>query len=188
MNKSDLIDKVSESMGVARRDGEAAVNAVIHAVMSEVKAGKKVVITGFGAFGPSHRKARLGRNPRTGEPVKVVASKGVRFAPGATFKKVLSGRAPLPAPVKTVAKAATKKAAAKKAPAKRTPANKGAGRKTVAKKSATKRASARKTTAKRASARKASARKMTTRKTTSQKTTAKPASARPTPARKVAAG
>jgi DNA-binding protein HU-beta len=86
MNKSDLIDKVSDTMGVARRDGAAAVNAVIHAVMSEVKAGRKVAITGFGAFSPTHRKARRGRNPRTGESVKVAASKGVRFAPGTTFK------------------------------------------------------------------------------------------------------
>jgi DNA-binding protein HU-beta len=187
MNKSDLIDRVSDTMGVARRDAEAAVNTVIHAVMSEVKAGKKVAITGFGAFSPSHRKARVGRNPRTGEPVKVAASKGVRFAPGATFKKVVSGRAPLPTPAKTVTKATTKKAAAKKAPAKRAPARKATARKAVARKSATKRASARKTTAKRAPARKASARKVTARKSTAGKTTAKRASTRKSSARKAAA-
>jgi DNA-binding protein HU-beta len=187
MNKSDLIDRVSETIDVGRRDAEAAVNAVIHAVMSEVKAGKKVAITGFGAFSPSHRKARRGRNPRTGEPVKVAASKGVRFAPGTRFKNVVNGRAPLPTPAKTAAKATTKKAAAKKAPAKRVPVRKATARKAVARKSATKRASARKTTAKRAPARKASARKVTARKSTAGKTTAKRASTRKSSARKAAA-
>jgi DNA-binding protein HU-beta len=163
MNKSDLIDRVSGTIGVGRRDAEAAVNAVIHAVMSEVKAGQKVAIAGFGAFNPTRRKARLGRNPRTGEPVKVAASKGVRFAPGTTFKNVVSGRAPLPAPAKSLAKATAKKAAvkkattkkiaAKKAPAKRAPARKVAARKTAAKKSTAKRVSARKAPARKAAAR-----------------------------------
>ncbi|MGD0256098.1 MAG: HU family DNA-binding protein [Acidimicrobiales bacterium] len=164
MNKSDLIDRVSDTIGVGRRDAEAAVNTVIHGVMSEVKAGQKVVIAGFGAFNPTHRKARLGRNPRTGEPVKVAASKGVRFAPGTIFKNVVNGRTPLAAPAKTVAKPTTKKVAAKKAPAKRAPARKVAARKTAAKKSTAKRASARKTAAKRAPARKAPARKVAARR------------------------
>jgi DNA-binding protein HU-beta len=154
MNKSDLIDRVSDTIGVGRRDAEAAINAVIHAVMSEVKAGQKVAIAGFGAFNPTHRKARLGRNPRTGEAVKVAASKGVRFAPGATFKNVVNRRAPLPTPVKTAAKkAVVKKAPAKRAPAKRAPARKVAARKTAAKKSTAKRASARKAPARKAAAR-----------------------------------
>ena len=186
MNKSDLIDKVSDTMGVARRDGEAAVNAVIHAVMSEVKAGRKVAITGFGAFSPSHRKARLGRNPRTGEPVKVAASKGVRFAPGATFKKAVSGRAPLPAPATDGQGDGEEGCRQEDRPAKRAPARKVAARKTGAKKSATKRASARKTTAKRAPAPEDLPRKVATRKATSQKTTAKRASSRNAPTRKAA--
>ena len=169
MNKSDLIDKVSDSMGIARRDGEAAVNAVIHAVMSEVKAGKKVAITGFGAFSPSHRKARLGRNPRTGEPVKVAAAKGVRFAPGRVFKDVVNGRAPVPAPTKTVKKAtakkvATKKATTKKASAKRAPARKAAGRNTTAKRAPARKVAARKPPAKKSTAKRTSARKAPARK------------------------
>jgi DNA-binding protein HU-beta len=159
MNKSDLIDKVSDTMGVARRDGEAAVNAVIHAVMSEVKAGRKVAITGFGAFSPTHRNARRGRNPQTGESVKVAASKSVRFTPGMTFKKVVNGRAPVPTPVK----ATTKKASAKKTATKKTAAKKTAVRKAAAKKTTAKRAPARKTTAKRAPARKTPARKVGSR-------------------------
>jgi DNA-binding protein HU-beta len=168
MNKSDLIDKVSDTMGVARRDGEAAVNAVIHAVMSEVRAGRKVAITGFGAFSPSHRKARVGRNPQTGQPVKVAASKSIRFAPGRVFKNVVNGRAPVPAPAKSAAKATTKKAAAKKAPAKRAAAGRVAPRKAAAKK----------TTTKRAPARKIPARKATTRKTTTKRAPARKTSAR----------
>ena len=119
MNKSDLINRVSDTIGVGRRDAEAAVNTVIHAVMSEGKAGQKVAISGFGVFNPTHRKARLSRNPRTGEPVKVAASRGVRFAPGTIFKKVVNGRAPLPAAAKTAKKATAKKAPARKTAARR---------------------------------------------------------------------
>ena len=144
MNKSDLINRVSDTIGVGRRDAEAAVNTVIHAVMSEVKAGQKVAISGFGVFNPTHRKARLSRNPRTGEPVKVAASRGVRFAPGTIFKKVVNGRAPLPAAAKTA-----KKATAKKAPARKTAAIKTTARKTTAKRAPARKAPARKTAARR---------------------------------------
>jgi len=179
MNKSDLIDKVSDSMGVARRDGEAAVNAVIHTVMGEVKAGKKVAITGFGAFSPSRRKARLGRNPRTGEPVKVAAAKGVRFAPGTVFKDVVNGRAPLPAPTKTVTKATAKKAAAKKATTKKAPAKRASAKRAPARKAA-----GHKTTAKRAPARKVAARKPPAKKSTVKRTSARKAPARRAAARR----
>jgi DNA-binding protein HU-beta len=149
MNKSDLINRVSDTIGVGRRDAEAAVNTVIHAVMSEVKAGQKVAISGFGVFNPTHRKARLSRNPRTGEPVKVAASRGVRFAPGTIFKKVVNGRAPLPAAAKTAKKATAKKATAKKAPARKTAAIKTTARKTTAKRAPARKAPARKTAARR---------------------------------------
>src|SRR5437870_4159225 len=78
--------------------------------MSETRAGNKVSIFGFGTFTPTSRAARMGRNPQTGAPVKIAASKGVRFAPAAAFKSSLNSRA------------GTKKAAAAKkaAPAKKT--------------------------------------------------------------------
>ena len=112
MNKSELIDLVGQSTELAKRDAEAAVNAVIGAVIAEVKAGRKVSLVGFGSFNPTRRAARTGRNPRTGAAVRIAASKGVRFGPSSTFKDVLNGRAAAPAPAK---KAAAKKAPAKKA-------------------------------------------------------------------------
>lgn len=97
MNKSGLIDAVSKTTSLAKRDAEDAVNAVFHIVSSEVRVGRRVVVTGFGSFNPTRRGARMARNPQTGAPVKVAASRGMRFAASATLKDVLNGRAVAPA-------------------------------------------------------------------------------------------
>ena len=97
MNKSGLIDAVSKTTSLAKRDAEDAVNAVFHIVSNEVRVGRRVVVTGFGSFNPTRRGARMGRNPQTGAPVKVAASSGVRFAASARLKDVLNGRAAMPA-------------------------------------------------------------------------------------------
>ena len=116
MNKSGLIDAVSKTTSLAKRDTEEAVSALIHVVSKEVRSGRRVVVAGFGSFNPTHRGAHMGRNPRTGEPVKVSASRGVRFAASAMFKEILNGKAALPAlrtspsPAKKAAKSVTKKA------------------------------------------------------------------------------
>lgn len=138
MNKSELVEHVRDAAGLDRRTAEAAVNAFVSAVMSDVKAGNKVSISGFGIFNPTSRAARTGRNPQTGAPVKIAASKGVRFAPAAAFKNELNtggkkaaAKKAAPAKKATASKKATpaKKAAAagsaKKAPAK-APAKKAA--------------------------------------------------------------
>lgn len=125
MNKSELVDHVRDAAGLDRRSAEAAVNAFCSAVMGDVKAGNKVSISGFGIFNPTARAARTGRNPQTGAPVKIAASKGVRFAPATAFKQALN--------------AGGKKAAAKKAaPSKKASAKKGAAssKKAPAKKAA----------------------------------------------------
>lgn len=124
MNKSELVDHVRDAAGLDRRTAEAAVNAFVSAVMGDVRAGNKVSISGFGIFNPTARAARIGRNPQTGAPVKIAASKGVRFAPATAFKQELN--------------AGGKKAAAKKAPAKKASAKKGAAssKKAPAKKAA----------------------------------------------------
>jgi DNA-binding protein HU-beta len=108
VNKTELIDLVSDKAGLDKKSAGAAVEAVIDGVMSTVKGGDKVSILGFGTFNPTSRAARTGRNPQTGAPVKIAASKSVRFAPGAGFKNLLN------------AKGGAKKAApAKAAPAKK---------------------------------------------------------------------
>lgn len=137
MNRTELVDSVSGKTGLDKKQSEAAVNAVSEAVVAEIKAGRKVSIFGFGTFSPTARAARMGRNPQTGAPVKIAASKGVRFAPASAFKEVLNSRGGSKAAAGK--KATTKTAAAKKsAPAKKAgPAKKSApAKKSPAKKAA----------------------------------------------------
>ena len=86
VNRTELVDSVSGKTGLDKKQSEAAVSAVADAVMAEIKAGNKVSLFGFGTFSPTARAARMGRNPQTGAPVKIAASKGVRFAPASAFK------------------------------------------------------------------------------------------------------
>jgi nucleoid DNA-binding protein len=113
VNKSELVDAVASAADIEKKKAEAAVDAVIGAVMSETKKGSKTSIFGFGTFSPTARAARMGRNPQTGAPVKIAASKGVKFAPASAFKSSLNGKsaAKKAAPAK---KTAAKKATAKK--------------------------------------------------------------------------
>ena len=90
MNKADLVEKVRNGAGLAKGQAEAALDAALDSVVAAVKSGERVSIFGFGTFNPSSRAARTGRNPQTGAPVKIAASKGVRFAPAAAFKLALN--------------------------------------------------------------------------------------------------
>jgi len=131
MNRTELVEKVAAATGLEKRVAENAVKAVIDTVVDETKAGNKVSIFGFGTFTPNSRAARTGRNPQTGAPVKIAASKGVRFAPASAYKSSLNAKA--------VKKTAAKKAPAKKvAASKAAPAAKTAPAKKVAAKKATK--------------------------------------------------
>jgi DNA-binding protein HU-beta len=87
VNKSELIDKVAEEAGLAKSEAEKAVNALIQVVQGAVATGDKVTLPGFGNWSRTDRSARTGRNPRTGEPVQIPASKAVKFSVGADFKK-----------------------------------------------------------------------------------------------------
>jgi DNA-binding protein HU-beta len=134
VNKSGLIDAVSKTTSLAKRDAEDAVNALLHIVSSEVRSGRRVVVAGFGSFNPTHRGPRLGRNPQTGAPVRVGATRGVRFAASGTFKEVLNGKAALGTPklarrpaAGVVGKASGKSAATKTGSSTRTPVRRVAG-------------------------------------------------------------
>ena len=87
MNKSELVDKVAGESGLGKSEAEKAVNAFIAVVQGAVSTGDKVTLPGFGAWSRTDRSARTGRNPRTGEPVAIPASKAVKFSVGADFKK-----------------------------------------------------------------------------------------------------
>jgi DNA-binding protein HU-beta len=145
VNKADLIDAVSAQLNASKKDVSDVIETVLHEVKRSISRGEKVAISGFGVFERQSRAARTGRNPRTGEAVKIKATKLPKFRPGAEFKAVVAGAKAGAAPAK---KAAAKKAPAKKAAAKKAPAKKAPAKKAPAKKAAAKKAPARKTAAK----------------------------------------
>jgi DNA-binding protein HU-beta len=156
MNKAELIDVLTDKLGSDRRHATAAVENVVDTIVRAVHKGDSVTITGFGVFEQRRRAARVARNPRTGETVKVKPTSVPAFRPGAQFKAVVSGAQRLPAEgpavKRGVVSAGAAKKAAKKAPAKKA-ASKAPARKVVkkapAKKAATK-APAKKAPAKKA--------------------------------------
>ena len=89
MNKQELVDQIADGAGISKKDAEAALTAMLETVEGAVSRGDKVTIPGFGAWSRTDRKARMGRNPRTGEPVQIAASKGVKFTVGANFKSAV---------------------------------------------------------------------------------------------------
>ena len=92
MNKTELIEAVAEAAGLTKTDSDKAVNAFIETVQSTVKGGDKVTIPGFGTFSVSERKARTGRNPQTGEAIKIAASKAPKFSAGSGFKAAVNSK------------------------------------------------------------------------------------------------
>ena len=89
MNKVELVSSVQKTLGTSKADAERAVNAVIDGIKAGVKKSKTVQLIGFGTFKVSSRKARPGRNPKTGEAMTIKASKGVRFVASSALKKGL---------------------------------------------------------------------------------------------------
>ena len=156
MNKAELIDVLTEKMGSDRRSATAAVEHVVDTIVRAVHKGDSVTITGFGVFEQRRRAARVARNPRTGETVRVKPTSVPAFRPGAQFKAVVSGAQRLPSEGPAVKRGVTAGSARKAA--KKSPAKKSAAKKAPAKKAATKRTAAKKT-AKKAPARKAPAKR-----------------------------
>ena len=129
MNKAELIDVLTDKLGSDRRQATAAVENVVDTIVRAVHKGDSVTITGFGVFEQRRRAARVARNPRTGETVKVKPTSVPAFRPGAQFKAVVSGAQQPPggrtsseawrnggaAARKAVKKAAVKKAVSKAA-------------------------------------------------------------------------
>lgn len=90
MNKAELIEKISDVTGLTKKDVDQAVNAFIETIQTALKKGDKVAIAGFGTFDVSSRKARTGRNPQTGEEIKIAASKAPKFKAGKSFKEMMN--------------------------------------------------------------------------------------------------
>jgi len=91
MNKSQLIEAVAADSGLTKADAGRAIDSFVGTVSKTLKKGDEVAITGFGKFSVVKRAARKGVNPRTGEPVKIKASKAPKFTSGATLKATVSG-------------------------------------------------------------------------------------------------
>ena len=88
MNKAELITKVSEDAAITKTQANAALDSFVEAVTKTLKAGGKVTLVGFGTFSVSKRAARNGRNPQTGEVIKIKARKVAKFKAG----KELAGK------------------------------------------------------------------------------------------------
>ncbi len=90
MNKGELVDAVAEKTGVSKKDADAVVTAVVEAIMASVAEGEKVSLVGFGSFEPRARKARDGRNPQTGQTIKIPATTVPAFSAGKGFKELVA--------------------------------------------------------------------------------------------------
>lgn len=92
MNKTQLVEAVSADSGLSKADAQRAIESFVGTVGKMLKKGDEVAITGFGKFSVVKRAARQGVNPRTGEKVKIKASKAPKFTAGATLKQAVSGK------------------------------------------------------------------------------------------------
>ena len=90
MNQSELVEKVAQATELNTRLAGVAVKAVVAAILDSLKAGEAVRVSGLGTFNVAARPARDGRNPQSGETIKIAASKAVRFHAGKAVKDVLN--------------------------------------------------------------------------------------------------
>lgn len=93
MNKGDLIDSIAGAAKITKTQAGAALDGALNSIATALKKGDKVTLIGFGTFSVSKRKARTGRNPRTGKEIKIAAKKVARFKPGKGLSdKVAAGK------------------------------------------------------------------------------------------------
>lgn len=91
MNKSELVDRIAANKDIASRAAaQSVLEDVLTAITSALKSGESVTITGFGTFDVADRPERDARNPRTGQTVRVAASKAVKFRPGKALKDAVN--------------------------------------------------------------------------------------------------
>ena len=89
MNKAQLIEAIAKDSKMTKAAAERACNSVLDCIKKGVKKDTNVTLIGFGSFTVKKRKARMGRNPQTGEQIRIKASRTVGFKPGAAFKKIV---------------------------------------------------------------------------------------------------
>jgi len=90
MNKAALIVKMAADAGITKSAAATAVDSLVDGITTSLKKGQRVTIVGFGTWGISKRRARTGRNPQTGETIKIKAKKAVRFKAGKRLEQVMN--------------------------------------------------------------------------------------------------
>jgi len=90
LNKQELIGKIASDANITRTAAATAIDALVEGITSSLKKGQRVTLMGFGTFGTSKRKARTGRNPQTGETIKIKAKTAVRFRAGKELDTTLN--------------------------------------------------------------------------------------------------
>jgi DNA-binding protein HU-beta len=130
LNRKELVDAIQKHTSVARGDVDKVLGSLIQHTQAAVKKGDRVSLVGFGTFERQDRKARTARNPRSGEAVKVKATKVPRFRAGQGFKDVVSGKAAAPklSPAKSASATTRAKATVKAAAGKATGKSAGKGK------------------------------------------------------------
>ncbi len=89
MNKGELVDAVAKDTGISKALAGKVLNSIVDTVTKSLKKGNKVALAGFGTFSVMKRKARTGRNPQTGRPIKIAAKKVAKFKAGAKLAKAV---------------------------------------------------------------------------------------------------
>jgi DNA-binding protein HU-beta len=158
VNRRELVAAVAAHSGTDPKVVDGVMRGFTDVVCATVAKGDPVVLSGFAKFAKIQTKARMGRNPATGEAIRIKASKKARITALKGFKDIVLGAAPAPKLAKAAPAKASAKAAAAKAPARKAPAAKAPARKAPAK------AAAAKAPARKAAAAKAPARKSPTKR------------------------
>lgn len=89
VKKTQLIQMLADKVGASKKDAAAWLDAFVEMMTAQLKKGEKINITGMGIFKVADRKARMGRNPRTGEPIQIKASKKLRFTASKVLKEAV---------------------------------------------------------------------------------------------------
>jgi len=90
MNKADLVEAIANATDLSKSKTDEVVGAMVASIIKAVSKGDSVQLVGFGTFGSGKRAARTGRNPRTGETIKIAAAKTVKFTAGKAFKDAVN--------------------------------------------------------------------------------------------------
>jgi len=90
MNKGELVDAIANDAGISKSQAQEAVDSFVENVKGSLRAGNKVTLVGFGTFSSSHRDARRGRNPQTGQPIRIPPKKVAKFTAGKALKDAIN--------------------------------------------------------------------------------------------------